>query len=376
MEGLGLYIHIPFCRSRCQYCDFNTYVGLEGLFETYLEALIREITLAGPARARTIYLGGGTPTVLPLSHLVQILDAVHTAFAVDQEAEISIEANPGTVDASALTTLRGRGVNRLSLGVQSFLDDELRLLGRIHTAEQGAEAITAARQSGFENVGLDLIYGLPGQTPAAWQRSLESALTLEPEHLSLYALSVEAGTPLARAIDRGHLPVPEPDLAAEMYEMAAEASARAGYLHYEISNWARTPEHRCRHSLLYWRNEPYQGLGAGAHSWRAGRRWVNATAPAEYAVQVMNGGTALAEEESIPPELEMDETMIMGLRLVEEGVPWARFRQRFGLDPRQRYGPQISELVDIGLLEIDARRLRLSAQGHLLGNQVFARFLL
>jgi oxygen-independent coproporphyrinogen-3 oxidase len=376
MEGLGLYIHIPFCRSRCRYCDFNTYAGLEGLFETYLEALIREIALAGPARARTIYLGGGTPTVLPLSHLVQILDAVHTAFAVDQDAEISIEANPGTVDAGALTTLRGRGVNRLSLGVQSFLDDELRLLGRIHSAEQGAEVVAAARQSGFENVGLDLIYGLPGQTIAAWQRSLERALALEPEHLSLYALSVEAGTPLARAIDRGHLPVPEPDLAAEMYEMAAEASARAGYLHYEISNWARTPEHRCRHSLLYWRNEPYLGLGAGAHSWQAGRRWVNATAPAEYAVQVMEGGTALAEEESIPPGLEMDETMIMGLRLVEEGVPWPRFRQRFGLDPRQRYGPQISELVDLGLLEIDGCRLRLSPQGHLLGNQVFARFLL
>jgi oxygen-independent coproporphyrinogen-3 oxidase len=376
MEAIGLYVHIPFCQSRCRYCDFNTYAGLEGLFETYVPALLREITLAGPARIRTIYLGGGTPTVLPLSHLVQILDAIPRAFAVEHGAEISIEANPGTVDATSLAVLRERGANRLSLGVQSFLDEELRLLGRIHTADQGAKALATAREAGFENVGLDLIYGLPGQTQAAWARSLRRALALEPEHLSLYALSVEAGTPLARAIDRGHLPVPEPDLAADMYHMAEEISAGAGYLHYEISNWARSDEHLCDHSLLYWRNEPYLGLGAGAHSWRTGRRWINAAAPAEYARKIKDRGTALAQEEPIPPELEMDETMMMGLRLVEEGVTWERFRQRFGLDPRQRYGPQISELVELGLLEVDDQRVRLSPRGRLLGNQAFVRFLL
>lgn len=376
MEALGLYVHIPFCQSRCRYCDFNTYAGLEGLFETYVLALIREISLAGPARVRTIYLGGGTPTVLPLSHLVQILDTIRTAFDVDPEAEISIEANPGTVDVGALSALRERGVNRLSLGVQSFLDDELRLLGRAHTAHQGAEAFAAARQAGFDNVGLDLIYGLPDQTPAAWLRSLERALSLEPEHLSLYALSVEAGTPLARAIDRGHLPAPEPDLAADMYQMAVDETARTGYLHYEISNWARSIAHRCNHSLRYWRNEPYLGLGAGAHSWQAGRRWVNAAAPGEYAFRIRDRGNALAEEESIPPELEMDETMMMGLRLTVEGVPWERFYRRFGVDPRHRYESQISELADLGLLEVDDQRARLSPRGHLLGNQVFARFLL
>jgi len=215
MEELGLYIHIPFCQSRCRYCDFNTYAGLEGLFEAYVRALIREITLAGPAPARTVYLGGGTPTVLPLSHLAQILDAVRAAFALSEDAEVTIEANPGTVDAGTLAALRERGVNRLSLGVQSFADDELRLLGRIHTAEQAAAALAAARQAGFENVSLDLIYGLPDQTAAHWRFSLERALALEPEHLSLYALSVEAGTPLARDIARGHLPAPDPDLAAE-----------------------------------------------------------------------------------------------------------------------------------------------------------------
>lgn len=376
MEAIGLYVHIPFCQSRCRYCDFNTYAGLEGLFETYVPALIREITLAGPARIRTIYLGGGTPTVLPLSLLVQILETIHRALAVEDGAEISIEANPGTVDASSLAVLRERGVNRLSLGVQSFLEEELRLLGRIHTADQGARALATAREAGFENVGLDLIYGLPGQTQADWARSVQRALALEPEHLSLYALSVEAGTPLARAIDRGHLPAPEPDLAADMYQIAEEFSATAGYLHYEISNWARSAEHRCDHSLLYWRNEPYLGVGAGAHSWQAGRRWINAAAPAEYARRMRDQGTALVEEEPILPELEMDETMMMGLRLVEEGVTWDRFRQRFGLDPRQRYGPQISELVELGLLEIDDHRVRLSPRGRLLGNQAFVRFLL
>lgn len=376
MEELGLYIHIPFCQSRCRYCDFNTYAGLEGLFEAYVRALIREITLAGPAPARTVYLGGGTPTVLPLSHLAQILDAVRAAFALSEDAEVTIEANPGTVDAGTLAALRERGVNRLSLGVQSFADDELRLLGRIHTAEQAAAALAAARQAGFENVSLDLIYGLPDQTAAHWRFSLERALALEPEHLSLYALSVEAGTPLARDIARGHLPAPDPDLAAEMYETAAETTAAAGYLHYEISNWARGAERRCHHNLIYWRNEPYLGLGAGAHSWQGRRRWANASAPEEYATRLTVGRTAVAEEETISPELEMGETMMMGLRLVEEGVPFRRFQRRFGLDPGHRFEPEIAELVDLGLLEVDGERLRLSPRGRLLGNQVFARFLL
>jgi oxygen-independent coproporphyrinogen-3 oxidase len=376
MEDLALYVHIPFCQSRCRYCDFNTYAGLEGLYEVYAEALLREITLAGPARISTIYLGGGTPTVLPLSHLVPILDRIQTAFTVDPDAEVTIEANPGTVDARVLTALRQRGVNRLSLGMQSCLDEELRLLGRTHTAEEGAEAFAAARHAGFRNVGLDLIYGLPGQTRAAWRQSIERAIVLEPEHLSLYSLSLEAGTPLARDVERGHLPAPEPDLAAEMYEAATALVAAAGYLHYEISNWAKSVQTRCRHNLTYWRNEPYLGLGAGAHSWQRGCRWVNASHPAEYAQQIRTRGTALADEEWIPTDLEMDETMLMGLRLVDEGVSWDRFQRRFGLDARQRYQHQISDLVDLGLLEVDDCRGRLSTRGHLLGNQVFARFLL
>ena len=375
MDGLGLYVHIPFCQSRCLYCDFNTYAGLEGLFEGYVRALIQEMALVGPARVRTVYIGGGTPTALPLSHLAQILDAVHATFALEKDAEITMEANPGTVDAGTLAHLRERGVNRLSLGVQSFLDDELRLLGRIHTADQAAAAVGAARRAGFENVGLDLIYGLPGQATTAWQFSLDRALALQPQHLSLYALSVEVGTPLAAAIARGHLPAPDPDLAAEMYETATEINAAAGYRHYEISNWARTLGHCCHHNLIYWRNEPYLGLGAGAHSWRGGRRWANVAAPDEYVARLQQGGTAMDREEKISPELEMGEMMMMGLRLVEEGVPWDRFRRHFDLEARQRFEPQIAELVDLGLLETNGERARLSPRGRLLGNQVFGLFL-
>ena len=375
MEGLGLYVHIPFCQSRCRYCDFNTYAGLEGLFETYVRALLREIGLAGPAPVSTVYIGGGTPTVLPLSSLIQILEAIQEHFSLAPGAEVSIEANPGTVEAETLAALRQHGVNRLSLGVQSFADDELRLLGRIHTAEQAAAALDAARQAGFDNVSLDLIFGLPGQSLADWRFSLERALEIEPEHLSLYALSVEAGTPLARDIARGHLPPPDPDLAAEMYELAAEMDAAAGYLHYEISNWARGAGRQCRHNLIYWRNQPYLGLGAGAHSWQGRRRWANAAAPDEYARRLAEGDSALAEEETISPELERGETMMMGLRLVEEGVPVDRFRRRFDLDPRDHFRSEVAELVDLGLLEVDDERLRLSPRGYLLGNQVFARFL-
>jgi oxygen-independent coproporphyrinogen-3 oxidase len=375
MDAIGLYVHIPFCRNKCAYCDFNSYAGLEDLFDDYTAALAREMEQARPARVRTMYIGGGTPTVLPLLHLAQIVDAARRAFAVDRDAEISIEANPGTVDAGTLAGLRALGINRLSLGVQSLDDAELRLLGRIHTAAEAVEACQAARQAGFTNLNLDLIYGLPGQTSAAWQATLERALVLRPDHLSLYALGVEEGTPLAAAIAQGALPAPDPDLAAEMYEWAEDRLSAAGYLHYEISNWARGPAFRCRHNLTYWRNGPTLGIGAGAHSWLGGRRWANVAHPAEYTSWLLGGGCCVAAEEEIGPALEVGETMMMGLRLLDEGVPFARFRERFGEDLRQRFGGELAELAALGLIVTDDRRIRLSRHGRLLGNQVFLRFL-
>jgi len=373
--AIGLYIHVPFCLARCAYCDFNSYVGQKDLWGVYVGALAREMEAAGPRRAGSVYIGGGPPTVLPVALLAEILGAAHRSFTLDGDAEISVEANPGTVDASALGRLRELGVNRLSLGVQSLDEDELRLLGRIHSAGQAIEAFYAARQAGLENVNLDLIYGLPGQSMVAWQASLSRALEMGPEHLSLYALSLEEGTPLASRVLRGELPVPDPDVAAEMYEWAEEACAAAGYEHYEISNWAREPRLRCRHNLATWRNEPYLGFGAGAHSWAGGKRRWNVARPADYAARGMAGGSPVDGAEEIPPALEMAETTILGLRLLDEGLSLARFRERFGVGARQQYAAELDELSALGLVEVDAERLRLTRRAHLLANQVFYRFL-
>jgi oxygen-independent coproporphyrinogen-3 oxidase len=374
-SGLGLYIHIPFCQAKCTYCDFNSYAGLETLFEKYTAALAQEMELAGPARVKTIYIGGGTPTVLPLSHLARILDGARHAFAVDGRAEITMEANPGTVDTDTLGRLRALGVNRLSLGVQSFHDGELRLLGRIHSAAEATEALRSAKQAGFESINIDLLFGLPRQALASWQASLECVLELQPDHLSLYALTVEEGTPLALAIAQGELPAPDPDLAADMYELAQDTLSAAGFVHYEISNWARIPSNQCQHNLIYWRNEPYLGVGAGAHSWLNGWRWSNTASPEEYVSEVRAGKRPLAAEESISRTLEIGETMIMGLRLLEEGVTFERFRGRFGKDLELQFASELADLVHLGLIRTDVIRVRLSKQGRLLGNQAFLRFL-
>jgi oxygen-independent coproporphyrinogen-3 oxidase len=373
---IGLYIHIPFCRAKCTYCDFNSYAGLEGLFDDYTTALAQEIAQSAPAAGvKTLYIGGGTPTVLPPWHLAQILDTARGVMVLDGDAEISIEANPGTVGAETMRELRAMGVNRLSLGVQSFDDAELGLLGRIHTASEAIEAFHAARKAGYNNINLDLIYGLPGQPLASWQATLERALALQPDHLSLYALSVEENTPLAAAMARGDLPVPDPDLAADMYELAQSTLSAAAFVHYEISNWASEPGFRCRHNLTYWRNEPYLGMGAGAHSWAGGRRRANVAHPTNYVTRMRSHGSAIAEEETISSPLEMGETMIMGLRLLDEGVEYARFHERFGVDLRQQFTGELAELADLGLIETDMERAKLSERGRLLGNQVFFRFL-
>ncbi|HID62180.1 MAG TPA: radical SAM family heme chaperone HemW [Anaerolineae bacterium] len=390
MDTVSLYIHIPFCRAKCAYCDFNSYPGLDHLFERYGRALQREMRWLGRKRslkADTIYLGGGTPTVLPLALLGEVLDACREHFTIAEGAEITVEANPGTVDGDYLAGLREIGVNRLSLGVQSFCDDELRLLGRIHTAAQAIETCHLARETGFGNVNLDLIYGLPRQTlsdwqairPCSWQATLQQAIHLRPDHLSLYCLSVEEGTPLERRIARRELPAPDPDRAAEMYTLAEEALDRAGYVHYEISNWAQ-PGHECRHNLTYWRNRSYLGLGAGAHSYFDQKRWYNILSPAEYITRLEADWQrpfppAVEEVEEIGEVLEMAETMILGLRLVQEGVRLADFRERFGRELMAVYGREIREMEQAGLLEVDGERVRLTARGRLLGNEVFQQFL-
>jgi oxygen-independent coproporphyrinogen-3 oxidase len=395
---ISLYIHIPFCRSKCAYCDFNSYPGLGHLFEKYVRALqveMRWISWRRSLKVKTIYLGGGTPTVLPLALLGEVLNACREHFTVAEEIETTVEANPGTVDGSYLTGLLEMGVNRLSLGVQSFHNDELRLLGRLHTAAQAVETYRLARQLcpdgstssprrlvegvDFGNVNLDLIYGLPQQTLSSWQATLRQAIHLQPDHLSLYCLTVEEDTPLGQRIAQGELPVPDPDLAAEMYTLAEETLDRVGYVHYEISNWAQ-PGHECRHNLAYWCNQPYLGLGAGAHSYFDQKRWHNVLSPEEYITRLEADWQgpfppSMKEMEEIDEPLEMAETMMLALRLVQEGVGLADFRERFGRELMAVYGGEIREMGQAGLLEVDRERVRLTARGRLLGNEVFQRFL-
>ena len=378
--GPHLYLHVPFCRAKCRYCDFVSYPGQEHLFAPYVRALCQEMALvsggddipevaAGPA---TVYIGGGTPTVLPLAGLESLVRACGEAVNW-VEAEVTIEANPGTVSQEHLLGLRSLGVNRLSLGVQSFSPGSLHLLGRIHSVAEADQALAWARQAGFDQVNLDLIFGLPSQSMAGWQRDLEEAIARTPEHLSLYALTLETGTPLAAAVECAEVPLPDEDLAAEMYLWAEERLAAAGYVHYEISNWAR-PGCWSRHNIAYWRNENYVGVGVAAHSHRGRRRWANTRDVGVYLAALEEGRHPVAEEEEVDEPTARGEAMMLGLRLLA-GVPHAVFTARYGAELGSIYGPILEELVLQGLLEVDEAGVRLTQRGRLLGNQVFARFL-
>lgn len=377
MPAVSVYIHIPFCVSKCRYCSFNSYAGLAHLHEPYVEALHKEMALyertMGRLEVSTIYLGGGTPTAMDLELVASILEACREHFHPSEDVEISIEANPGTVSAGYLSALIEFGVNRLSLGAQSFTDDMLALLGRPHSAGETTEAYHLGRQAGFGDINLDLIYSLPTQTFDCWKTDLLAAIALEPEHLSLYCLSIEEGTPLARMISLGELSLPDADLAADMYCWAEDTLSESGYDHYELSNWARTG-HECRHNLTYWRNEPYLGMGAGAHSFYGGRRYHNASRPEEYVKLTAEQEDCVESGEEIDAATEMSETMIMGLRLCE-GVPFEEFERRFGRPLLEVYSNEVRDLVSQGLLDVNARRVRLTPRGRLLGNEVFEAFL-
>lgn len=384
----SLYLHIPFCRHRCSYCDFNTYAGQEHLRAAYVEALCQEIRLVAlaagkPLPVHTVYFGGGTPSLLAPAQIGHVLETITRHFTLAEGAEISLEANPGTIDRAYLKALRKAGVNRLSLGVQSAHPDDLRLLEREHDFVAVIRTVAWARTAGFDNLNLDLIFGLPHQSLERWQWSLEQATALQPEHFSLYALTLEHGTPLAHWVARGLLPDPDPDLAAEMYLWADEFLQKNGYAQYEISNWAR-PGMACRHNLQYWRNQPYLGLGAGAHGYAGGVRTANVLTPAGYIRRlgpdarpsVFPRTPATVNVRLLSPADEMAETMMMGLRLTEEGVARSAFAQRFGQEMMAVYGAAIQRLVTQGLLtwSADGERLHLTARGRLLGNRVFREF--
>lgn len=398
---LGLYVHIPFCERKCPYCDFNTYAGLNDWFARTVDALCRELTeqwagLDLQARAVTsIFMGGGTPTVLSATLLEQLFGAIHATLRLAPDCEITCEANPGTVDRAKFGVLRDLGVNRLSLGVQSFQPDELAFLGRIHDVDDVTRAFAAARTAGFDNINLDFIFGLPDQVVTAWEATLMRALALEPEHLSLYSLIVEPNTPLHHWVATGSVAAPDDDVAASHYESALARLDRAGYSHYEVSNWAKTtagarpapdanPSLACRHNLLYWRNQEYVGIGPGAHShlrqadpagMRVSRRWSNRKPVPGYVKRVAAGEPVVEMEETLTPRVCMGESMMLGLRLVREGVEFSTFRAQHGVELPAVFAAELARLSELGLLSVDGERVKLTLRGLMVGNQVFAMFL-
>jgi len=399
MNGNSLYIHIPFCIHRCGYCDFNTYAGLQGLIPAYSQALCAELeylsqSVKGQLPIHTIYFGGGTPSLVTANQLAEILSTVKDYFNLQPSPEITLEANPGTVSCEYLSQVHRLGINRISFGMQSADQNELALLDRQHTYEDVLKAVRWSRKIGIDNLNLDLIFGLPSQTLDSWLKSVETAIALQPEHLSLYSLTLEHGTPLQRKVKTGILPEPDSDTAADMYEAASERLAKAGYIQYEISNWALAnkagDQYSCKHNLQYWRNLPYLGVGAGAHGYINHYRTVNSATPGAYIRKMGKKVLGVAGSNRFPntpatinmdhidTDTEIGETMMMGLRLVLEGVSNQDFLQRFGKNLQEVFGNQIDRLISIGLLEWTGaigKRLRLTKKGYLLGNQVFKEFI-
>jgi oxygen-independent coproporphyrinogen-3 oxidase len=395
----SLYFHIPFCSHRCAYCDFNTYAGQQDSIPAYVDALCREIEFIGRRfpqgnKIHTIFFGGGTPSLLSPNQFDSIFHSIRKYFDLTEDAEVTIEANPGTVSFEQLQKLRTIGINRISFGIQSANSEELRMLERAHDFFDVINSVSWARAAGFDNLNLDLIYGLPEQSIQTWQTTVKRILDLHPDHISAYALTLEHGTPFGRWSKRGLLSLPDPDLAAEMYEWASEAFELAGYIQYEISNWAK-PERECIHNLQYWRGLPYLGLGAGAHGYANGYRYSNVLRIKTYIDRLTSLDSqfpnlefplspATVNHHRQTPRDEMSEYMMMGLRLTCEGISVPAFRQRFGCELKDVYRKEIDELIRLGLLEWHTETskvsetsevLRLTSRGRLLGNQVFMRFL-
>ena len=392
---MGLYVHVPFCKTKCPYCDFNTYQGIESQMGAYLQAVTTELRQWGSAlghpKVRTVFFGGGTPSYLPDGDIEAILRAASGSFTIDSLAEITVEANPGDLDEAACRGLLRQGVNRLSIGAQSLDNSLLQLLGRRHSVDGAIQAFRTARDAGFENVNLDLMYGLPNQSLRQWEDTISGLAELSPEHISLYALTLEEGTPMRLWAEQGKIPQPDPDVAADMYALAREVLSHSGYHHYEISNWAK-PGLQSRHNLVYWRNEPYLGVGPGAHSRLGDYRFWTVLAPREYARRAeewseafirsweMLGEGELVEAqtvdgwEHIDTDTDCSETMFLGLRLLD-GMDLAQASAAVGQDLAGRYAAEIEELMELGLLLREQDSIRLDPSAYLIANQVFTRFL-
>jgi len=377
MGNIGLYIHIPFCRQKCLYCDFPSWAGKEERMQAYVDALTAEIrkraTEHTDKKVVSVFFGGGTPTTLSIPMLEQLMAAVFENWDIAEAAEITTEANPGTLDGEMAAALKKMGFNRLSMGVQAWQNRLLKSLGRIHTIESFQENYKAVREAGFENVNTDLMFALPNQTMEDWQETVKNIVALNPEHISAYSLILEEGTPFFDRYEKGELEPASEELDREMYHWAVGYLAEHGYEQYEISNFAKKGR-QSRHNRIYWQAEEYLGMGLGSHSYMNGERFHNTYDLQEY-INADGEVSVLKEEvEIITREDALAEFMFLGLRLTE-GVSFARFRERFGVEMKNIYGSQIEELLKDGLLEDDEKGIRLTARGVDISNVVFEKFL-
>ncbi len=390
-ELLSLYFHIPFCQKRCGYCDFVTFAGIEQFIDQYLDALCKEIVFYGKQLAvrnlvHTIYIGGGTPSLLTAGQVTRILNETSRSFNLVDDAEVTIEANPGTLSDEKLKGYRNAGVNRISFGMQSARNSELVFLDRIHDYNQVVISIDQAKNSGFKNISVDLIYGLPGQAISDWEETLDQVVSLNVQHISCYSLTIEDGTPLSHLVKTGKINPLDEDLVGDMYELADQFLEKNGFEHYEISNWASMQgKFRSKHNIQYWLNEPYLGIGVGAHGYYDRLRIVNTKDIQDY-ISRINNYTVNVDKSAVSPAVietvmvsdgeQMMDEMMLGFRLLKDGINIDKFKQKFGNSPEQVFEKELKKLSQNHLVKhlSDPDRYILTKWGMMLANQVFMEF--
>ncbi|MCA9882619.1 MAG: radical SAM family heme chaperone HemW [Anaerolineae bacterium] len=384
-EPVAFYIHVPFCRSICTYCAFNTYADMHNLYQPYIDALCMEVKILGESRPgtrlKTLYFGGGTPSLLTRQQFEQIFKAIYHHFDTTDLDEITLESNPNDLTEPYLRDLRTVGFNRISIGVQSANQGELDLYGRRHDFAEAIHSVEAARSAGFANINLDLIYGAPDQQLVTWDTTLRRVLELNPDHFSLYNLELKGGTDLTKRVEAGNLPSPDDDISADMYDLATELLGQHGYDQYEISNWSK-PGRQSEHNLQYWRNLPYLGLGPGAHGFANAIRYTVVRLPQRYIDRLQSPAKryeyphtpATAKAVKVDYETDMSETIMMSMRMLHEGVNRQNFQSRFGVDIVDHFSDAIEKHVAYGLLAVDDQRIHLTQEGRFLSNAVIRDF--
>lgn len=377
MKELGLYIHMPFCLQKCHYCDFASFAGAEGKIKDYMDGLIVELDdwklKLEDYKIKSVFIGGGTPTIVPNQEMDRLLEHLYRNFTFRENIEFSIEGNPGTFDKEKLDFYKGSGINRMSIGFQAWQDKLLSSLGRVHSQKQFVENYRLAREAGFENINVDLMFGLPNQNMDQWKETLQRIVELCPDHISAYSLKIEEGTRFGSLYDQGLLNLPTEELDRAMYEYAIGFLKANKYNHYEISNFAQEGK-ACIHNKIYWNNEEYVGIGLNAHSYLNKHRFSNTGSLDAYIAQMKSHGEVMMENIPVSQEDEMAETMFLGLRMIT-GISIQGFQQRFGINPVMKYEKKINKMMALGLIEVDEKCIRLSRKGIDLSNQVFMEFL-